>query len=86
MSPLALAIWIMDDGSRSENGVKFSTHCFTYEECFFFTDILRNKYGLTTGIHKTGIKAQYNIYIHKSSIKRLKNLIMPFIHPSMYYK
>jgi ubiquinol-cytochrome c reductase cytochrome b subunit len=32
LTPLALAIWIMDDGCRAGKGLKLSTNCFSYEE------------------------------------------------------
>ncbi len=86
LSPLALAVWIMDDGGRSGQGLKIATNSFTYDECFILADILRNKYSLSVSIHKTGVINQYNLYILKGSIPVLESIIRPYLHPSMYYK
>jgi ubiquinol-cytochrome c reductase cytochrome b subunit len=32
LTPLALAIWIMDDGSKDGSGLRISTNCFKKEE------------------------------------------------------
>ncbi len=87
LTPLALAIWIMDDGSLHKNkGLKFSTNCFTLKEIKFLQGILLEKYNLKSTIHKTGYINQYNIYILKSSMNDLINIVKPHIHPTMMYK
>jgi len=87
LSPLALAVWIMDDGSKYKNkGIKFCTNSFTLEEVQFLANILKDKYGLITSIHKTGVINQYNIYIPKSSFIVLSKIVKPYIHESMLYK
>ena len=86
LSPLALSVWIMDDGSRLSSGLKIATNIFTINEVEFLANILRNKYNLKTSIIKTGALDQYNIYIPKSSMNDLVNIIRPFLHTSMYYK
>ncbi len=36
-TPLGLASWIMQDGSRQmKQGIHLATNSFTYEECIFF--------------------------------------------------
>ena len=59
ISPLMLAIWIKDDGSRSGKALKLSTNCFTYEECDRLKMKLNNM-NLKISIHKTGKLNQYN--------------------------
>ena len=87
LTPLALAIWVMDDGCKIKNrGFKFCTDGFTLTEVKFLSSILKNKYGLNTSIVKTGAVNQYYIYITKSSLNTLINLVKPFIHESMLYK
>lgn len=85
LTPFALAIWIMDDGGRSGAGLKLATNNFTYIECERLKLALIEK-NLKVSIHKTGVKNQYNQYIHKSSKPQLIELILPFIHPSKKYK
>ena len=41
LSPLALAIWFMDDGSKIHNTVRISTNNFNYNECVFLSKIFK---------------------------------------------
>jgi len=87
LSPLALAVWIMDDGSKDKNkGIKFCTNSFRLQEVQFLANCLQNKYGLNTSIHKTGAINQYNIYITKESSFELAKIVKPYIHETMLYK
>lgn len=85
-SPLALSIWIMDDGSRVGNGLKLSTNNFTYQECTILRNIQINKYNLKVSIHQTGVINQWNQYISKHSIFEQKQIVNNYLHPSMIYK
>ena len=87
LSPLALAVWMMDDGTSYKNkGFKFSTNSFTLEEIQYLRLVLKNKYNLDSTVHKSGLNNQYNIYIPKSSLKKLIEIVTPHFHPTMYYK
>lgn len=87
LSPLALAVWMMDDGTSYKNkGFKFSTNSFTLKEIHFLASVLKTKYNLNSTIHKSGLNNQYNIYIPKSSLKDLIKIVSPHFHPTMYYK
>jgi hypothetical protein len=87
LTPLALAIWISDDGCLIKNrGLKFSTNSFILKEIQYLAYLLKNKYSLNTSIHKTGIVNQYNLYIPKSSLYDLIKIVKPHIHPTMFYK
>ena len=86
LSPLALAVWIMDDGSLASSGLKFATNSFTQAEVQMLCDILKIKYNLMATINSAGVTNQYNIYISKYSMEALSNIVGPYMHPSMYYK
>jgi LAGLIDADG DNA endonuclease family/Cytochrome c oxidase subunit III len=87
LSPIALAIWIMDDGTLHKNrGLRFCTNSFTLKEVKYLASILENKYSLNTSIHKTGVVNQYGLYIPKSSLENLTKIVKPHLHPTMYYK
>jgi hypothetical protein len=63
LSPIALSIWIMDDGTWIKNrGIKLCTNCFTLSDINKLVNILENKYKLKVAIHATGVLNQYNIY------------------------
>lgn len=87
LTPITLAIWLMDDGQKFKNkGIKFSTNSFTLEEIQYLRLLLKTKFSLNTSIHKTGAINQYNIYVPKSDLTHFILLIKPYIHPTMYYK
>jgi len=101
LSPLALAIWIMDDGGKVSGGMKLSTHNFTKKEVLLLCDILINKFGLKATIQSAAPKGrvisvsssglrvredQHIIYISKTSMVKLSEIVGPYIHPSMKYK
>lgn len=86
LTPLALSIWIMDDGCKINNSLKLCTNNFTLDENEYLIYILKNKYNINATIHKTGVKNQYNIYISIDSMPILVKLVKPYIIPSMKYK
>jgi hypothetical protein len=87
LSPIALAIWIMDDGGWIKNrGIKISTNSFNLSDIKFLSSILDKKYNLKVAIHATGTLNQYNIYIPKNNLPILIPLIEPYMHPIFLYK
>lgn len=86
LTPLALAIWFMDNGSKVEKGVRLATYCFTFEEVEFIREVLKNKYKIITKAAKSGRSKGYFIYLDPGSIKLYFNIIKPYLHPSLEYK
>lgn len=86
LTPLALAVWIMDDGGWANQGVRISTYNFSLDETKFLVLLLKKFYNLdcTFQISKKGI--QSCIYIKKKSIPKLIEIVLPYMHHSMYYK
>jgi ubiquinol-cytochrome c reductase cytochrome b subunit len=79
ITPLALAVWIMNDGCWTKSGMRIATTGFTLSEVTLLNDILKNKYKLDTAVRRlpTGFgalpmsKEKYSIYIKKNSIPKL---------------
>lgn len=86
LTPLALAIWIMDDGSKSGKGLKFSTNSFSYNDCLILVKALNDNFNLKATIQSAGSKDQYIIYIWKESMNDLIKIVSPYIIPEMKYK
>jgi ubiquinol-cytochrome c reductase cytochrome b subunit len=86
LTPLALAVWIMDDGSKVSKGLKLSCNAFTYSECVLLVKVLNDNFGLKSTVQSAGADNQYHIYIWKESIPLLRKIISPYIIPSMKYK
>ena len=86
LTPLALAIWFMDDGSKLKKGAKIATNCFTYKELSQLCEILKNKFNLTVTIHSGGKNKGYTLYISSQSMTTFSNIVKPFMLPTLYYK
>lgn len=85
-TPLSLAILISDDGTFTNAGVRIATNAFVKEDVEYLSKLLKNKYNLDSTVQKLSYVDQYSLYIKKNSIENLKTLILPHLHPSMYYK
>jgi len=84
LSPLALAVWIMDDGTTLPSGLKIATNSFTKQEVKFLCEILFKKYNIKANPNKDG--NQWVLYIHAISMPTLVKIIQPHMVPSMYRK
>jgi hypothetical protein len=86
ITPLALAVWIMDDGGWANPGVRIAANSFNLEEVELLVKILTDKFNLNCTIQHLKSVNKYSIYIKGSSIVHLRNVVLPYLHPSMYYK
>lgn len=85
LTPLALAHWVMQDGSRgTSKGLYLCTDSFTLDDVKRLSKYLNNKYDIKSSIHKSG--KNYRIYILAKSVETVKILILPFMHKTMNYK
>lgn len=86
LNPLALAIWIMDVGSKSGKGLKLSTNSFSFSDCIFLTEVLSHNFNIKSNVESAGFPDQYVIYIWKESMPLLREIVLPYVHSSMKYK
>jgi hypothetical protein len=86
LTPLALAIWIMDSGVKGSGGLILKTNCSSYSDCLLLVQVLYKNFGIKTSIHSTGASSQYMIYIWKESTTALRNIVSPHIIKEMKYK
>lgn len=86
LTPLALAIWIMDDGGKVHKGLKLSTNYYTYKDCLILIKALDDNFNLKASIQSAGVKDQFIIYIWKESMEDLRKIVNPYIIPEMKYK
>lgn len=74
LTPLALAHWVMQDGSRgTSKGLYLCTDSFTSDDVKRLSQYLINKYDIKCSIHKAG--KNYRIYILVQSIETIKFII-----------
>lgn len=85
LTPLALAVWIMDDDSSNRGfGSYLHTCCFTTEEVQLLRQVLFDKWSIETTL--TFKNDQPLLYISNSSIPIVQELVSPYLHPDMLYK
>ena len=84
LDPLMLAVWFMDDGSRSRDAdVYLNTQQFSMNDQKKLLALLRDM-KLKARLNRD--KKYYRIRFLKESIKRFNQIIDPHIIPSMRYK
>jgi len=86
LTPLALAIWIMDGGIKVGKGLIFSGHSFSYDECFMLVNVLSTNFNIKASVQLAGSKDKYIIYVGKESMSELRNIVSPYIVSGMKYK
>src|SRR6266536_5678434 len=87
LTPRALAYWYMDDGSiksKESKGVMFNTQCFTREDVARLIEALRRDVGLDAKERKQ--PEGWQIYISGTSYERFREIVDPYILPTMRYK
>lgn len=84
LTPLSLAVWFMDDGSRTKKGdVYLNCQQFDFSSQRRLLHALR-LLGIRARMNKDG--KHYRIRIYKESLPAFFQTILPYIHPSMQYK
>nr|BBH42908.1 LAGLIDADG homing endonuclease [Marophrys sp. SRT127]BBH42972.1 LAGLIDADG homing endonuclease [Marophrys sp. SRT127] len=86
LTPLALAVWFMDDGGKVSAGAKFATNCFRFEDLQRVRAVLWKKYQLECTIHSAGYENQYTLYIKKKSMPLFSKIVKKHMVQSMHYK
>lgn len=81
LTPLAIAIWFMDDGYKIGKTYGFSTNSFSKDEIERLSLYLYDKFKL-----KTTIQSNNRLYIKMESSGLFNYLVSPFILESMKYK
>lgn len=87
LSPLALAVWFMDDGSQKSSLHRakiLNTQGFRKQEVELLIHVLEKNFNIQAKIRNQ--KDGYQIYIVAVSADRLKQVIKEHIVPCMQYK
>lgn len=88
-SPLALAVWLMDDGNKNHKAVFINTQSFTLDDQYKLPQVLKESYGLNATINKHSIsngKQLYRIRIDTESTRKLSSILHQYLLPEFYYK
>ena len=87
LTPLALAVWFMDDGSIKSNqhrALILNTQCFDESDLKKLQQALAENFGIETVLRKQ--KEGKQIYILSQSVEKFIEIISPYLLSSMKYK
>ena len=84
LTPLSLAFWIMGDGSKQNEGLHLNTYGFKLEDINILVEALNKNFKINCTLHKH--KTGMRIYISKNDLLKIKPLIKPHMHSTMFYK
>ena len=84
LDPLSLAVWFMDDGSKSYRAVYLNTQKFGGDALAKLIRLLRDTYDITARPNKD--KEYYRLRIAVESMAKLRKIIEPHLLPSFKYK
>ena len=85
LTPRSLAFWIMDDGSKQNDGLHISVYGFTNADVDKLMFTLQDKFHLKCSIHYNRDNKP-RIYIFKESMPSLITLVKPYFIKEMLYK
>lgn len=84
LTPLALAHWIMGDGSKQNEGIHLSVYAFSISDVELLITALTERYNLKCSLHYSDRGPR--IYINKKNMDILRPLVSDYIVPSMKHK
>ena len=84
LDPIALAVWFMDDGSRSRSACYLNTQQFTLKDQKFLQNLLRKKFGIQSALNRD--KQYRRLRITTQSTRTLVDIIRPFVLSCFRYK
>jgi hypothetical protein len=84
LSPLALAVWFMDDGCRSRNAVYLNTQQFDWPSQRVLLRLLAEQWGIDATLNRD--KTYHRVRISVSGTVRLASVIEPHLLPELRYK
>ena len=88
LTPLSLAVWIMDDGNLNEGvNMRIATMSFSFEEHIILQELLKI-FELETKIMPFNYKGKHyhQLCLNKENTIKLSNIIRPYVIPTMQYK
>ena len=82
LNPLALAVWVMDDGSYSKKKIDISTYAFSLSEIEILQKCLKKIFDVDAKYYRDRDKG-YRMYCNQRETEKLVKIIRPYIIPSM---
>ena len=89
VTPLSIAVWLMDDGTRNKNvNIRFATDGFSLAENQILQEMLYVKFDIRSKVceYTRHDKKFYYLSLNKENSIKLSNLIRDYVIDSMKYK
>lgn len=89
LTPLALAVWFMDDGSIKSNqhrALVIHSQSFAKTDLERIMKVIEEKFGINMVLRKRSDGSGYVIYILSETVDKFIDLVKDLILPSMRYK
>lgn len=84
LNALSLAVWFMDDGSKSRSSIYLNTQQFSVEEQERLIIILGDQFRLESTLNKD--KIYFRIRVRSESSKKMVKIIEKYVLPDFRYK
>lgn len=92
VTPLGLLLWYLDDGqlhvsfrgTKAKRFAYLNTQSFTYEQNRLIQQMLKDRFGIETRIHKNGLgiddtKAYYRLYFNAENFRKFYDLVREYL-------
>lgn len=84
LDPLTLAVWFMDDGTKSRSALYLNTQQCDLPQQQLLQEVLRSTFGIQSTLNRDRI--YYRLRITSESTKTFKKIVQPHILPCFQYK
>jgi hypothetical protein len=84
LTPLTMAVWFMDDGSKSYRAIYLNTQQFDLESQRRLLNLLQEQWGIRASLNRD--KSYYRIRIAVDSVGRFKSIVEPHVLSELEYK
>jgi recombination protein RecA len=84
LTPLAIAVWFMDDGSADHCGVTIQTHSFDDHEVERLKQALLEGFDIVASLRAN--KGRSILYIGKQQLPKFESIVRPFVLEDLEYK
>ncbi|MBT7767259.1 MAG: hypothetical protein HN730_08885 [Bdellovibrionales bacterium] len=84
LNPFSLAVWFMDDGSKSRNSCYLNTQQFSLSDQNYLKLVLQKQFGIKPNLDKDKIYLRLRFSV--TDTKKLKKIIQQFVLPELQYK
>ena len=84
LTPLALAVWLMDDGCKSRRSVYLNTQQFDQASQLVMLRALRDQFGIEGTLNRD--RCYTRIRVSVAGTEKLQEVVWPFVRPELRYK